>query len=102
MAVREAVQTVRTAVQIWAADPVSGNPSAPPGATQARANTVWGYATWIFAVAAALAAIAGLVIAMFNHQAGRPNDGLARIGVVIVCCIGAGAVTGTIGALTGT
>ena len=42
--------------------------------------------------------IAGLVIAMFNHQAGRPNDGLARIGVVVACCIGAGAVTGTIGA----
>jgi ABC-type xylose transport system permease subunit len=102
MAVREVVQTVRMAVQIWAADPVTGNPSAPPGATQARANKLWEYGGWIFAVAAALAALAALVVAMFNHQAGRPNDGLAKLGVILACCIGAGAITGTIGALTGT
>ena len=102
MAVKDGLTTFKNAVQIYMADPVSGNPSAPPGPTQARLNTVWGWALWVFAGTAAIAAVIALVVAVMNHQAGRSNDGLSRLGIILACCIGVGAIGGSIGALTGT
>lgn len=95
-------EAVKTGATIYLADPVSNNPSVPPGPTQGRVNAIWGYALWVFAVVAALAGIVALITAVMNHQAGRPNDGLSRLGIILACCVAAGAIGGTVGVLTGT
>ncbi|HEX6681301.1 MAG TPA: hypothetical protein VF062_00785 [Candidatus Limnocylindrales bacterium] len=83
-------------------DPVSGNPTKPPGTAPERLNTLWGYGLWLFAAAAALAMLGALAVAMFNHQAGRPNDGFGKVFVILGACVGAGLIGGTVGAVTGT
>lgn len=82
--------------------PVSGTPTAPPGDAATRVNTLWGYGLWGFAAIAALAMLGALVVAMFNHQSGRPNDGFGKAAIILGCCVGVGLIGGTVGALTGT
>lgn len=88
-------------VDIYLAVPVSGDAEAPAGAGDI-ANQLWSYGKWVGAVIAAFALLVIGITAWMQHQSGRPNESMGKIGIVfggIALIAGAPIVIGT---LTGT
>lgn len=103
MSVLELVNQRLIALQeTYLADPVSGTPTAPSAMAQTQVNTIWSAVLWVAVIVGVLCLAAAGIMMGVNHQAGRPNDGVSKIGMSLGGILVAFSAAGFIGGLTNT